>query len=332
MPATCPTTNTTAPVNINTSESWNLPQCTLKCDYKFSYKDSYCSATNMGDYIKLSYDALSSDNVIYNLTKYTVSEIRIYLKSLHKFNDKSNDGEIIIVHRSSTGKAPLLVCVPLTKGSSNSPATGKMKTIIESILTTANRMGGVTGTIPDLKYNLNTIIPKKPFYMYTATEPWSPCSTTMCNYIVFSPSSETNIYIPNNYYDALLRIINAHTYVIKPITDTAKNFLSYNAKGPSSSASSDEIYIDCKPVGASDESKTVVTNTGDSGLDIDSSLNAASILGNIFIQIVIGSIVFVCFILIVTKFLGIAQVKRVAFKGGSGSGIGSWLHTTGAAS
>jgi carbonic anhydrase len=324
-----PCSTATAPVNIDTTKSSNLPQCTLKCEYKFSYKDSYCSATNMGDYIKLSYDALSSDNVIYNLTKYTVAEIRIYCKSLHTFNSNASDGEIIIVHRSSSGKAPLLVCVPLVKGNSNSVATSKIKTIIESINRLANRLNGVTGTIPNLKYNLNTIIPKKPFYMYTATEPWSPCSTSMCNYIVFTPSSETNIYIPDGYYATLLKVINAHAYTVKSITDTAKNFLSYNSKGPFSSATSDEIYIDCQPVGASDESKTVITNTGASPLD--SAVNTASILNNIFIQIIIGSIVFVCFILIISKFLGIAQVKRVATNAFALKG-GSWVYTTGAAS
>jgi hypothetical protein len=324
----CP--KSTAPININTSAT--VVNCTLKCEYKFNYKDSYCSAKNMGEYISLTYDALSSDNVIYNLTKYTVQEIRIYWKSLHTFNGSSADGEIIVIHTSNTGKPPLLVCVPIIRGNSDSVATGKLNTILDNVSDLAQTLNDVTGTIPDLTYNLNSFIPKKPFYMYTATAPYKPCYTQTFNYIVFPPSSDANIYMSQNKYDTILKKVTiAHTYKVKPITNAAKNFLSYNSKGPLA-INSDEIYIDCKPVGESDEKKTVVTNVG-SGLSID--VNAASVFNNIFIQIIIGSLIFVLFILIVSKFLGIAKVKRVvATKGGSGSGtgIGSWLYTTGAAS
>ena len=327
MPTACPNIETTAPININTYE--NYSQCTLKCEYKFNYKDSYCNAINVNDYIKLTYDALSSENVIYNLIKYTVSEIRIYKKSLHTFNGIATDGEMIIVH-TAFGKPHLLVCVPIVIGTSINVATEKLKTIFNVISKQATSINGQTGTIPNLKYNLNSFIPKKPFYMYNATEPWSPCSTQKCNYIVFDPSSETNIYIPLEYFNKLI-VINSHKYTVKPIITESKNFLSFNPDGPSI-VNSDEIYIDCQPVGESDESKTVVTDSEYTGFSSD--INAASVLNNIFVQIVIGSIIFVLFILIVSKFLSIAQVKRITIKGGSnlGSGLGSWFYTTGAAS
>ena len=327
MPAACPNIETTAPIDINTSSE--LPQCTLKCEYKFNYKDSYCNATNMGDYIKLTYDALSSENVIYNLTKYTVQEIRIYKKSLHTFNGTASDGEMIIVHIAS-GKPHLLVCVPIIIGTSTNVATEKLKTILVSISRQASSINGQTGTIPDLKYNLNSFIPKNPFYMYNATESWSPCSTQKCNYIVFNPSYETNIYIPLGHYN-ILNVINSHKYTVKPITNAAKNFLSFNPEGPAS-ISSDEIYIDCQPVGESDNLKTVVTGTESAGITVN--VNAASVFNNIFIQIVVGSILFVLFIWIVSKFLDIAKVKRVTtmLGGGSRTGLGSLFYTTGAAS
>jgi len=324
--STIPCPDATAPVNIDTSAT--VIACTLKCEYKFKYKNSYCSATNMGEYLKLSYDALSSENVIYNLTKYTVKEIRIYWKSLHTFDGKASDGEMIIVHTSSSGKGDLLVCVPIVRGNSNSVATGKLNTILDNVSQTANVINVETGIIPDLTYNLNSFIPKKPFYMYTATEPWSPCSTQKCNYIVFTPSSETNIYINQSSYDNILKkVINENPYKAKLITNVAQNFLSFNSQGPSVGDGDDEIYIDCQPVGASDESKTVVTDTGET---LSSSVNVISLFQNIFIQIVIGSIVFVLFIWIVSKFLDIAKVTRHALKGGSGSD--SWFYTTGAAS
>ena len=119
-------------------------------------------------------------------------------------------------------------------------------------------------------------------------------------------------------------MINEHPYKAKLITDVAQNFLSFNSQGPSVGDGDDEIYIDCQPVGASDESKTVVTDTGET---LSSSVNVISLFQNIFIQIVIGSIVFVLFIWIVSKFLDIAKVTRHASLKG-----GSWFYTTGAAS
>jgi carbonic anhydrase len=326
--STIPCSVATAPVNIDTSVAVN--KCTLKCEYKFNYKDSYCSATNMGEYLKLSYDALSSENVIYNLTKYTVSEIRIYWKSLHTFNGSKSDAEMIIIHTSTYGKPHLLVCVPIVRGNSNSVATGKLNTILDNVAQMATGLNNATGLIPDLKYNLNSFIPKKPFYMYNATESWSPCSTRICNYIVFTPSSDTNIYMNQFNYDNILKkVINAHAYTVKPITSAVKNFLSFNSQGATISNGDDEIYIDCKPVGESDESKTVVTNTGTGDNGLSSNVTPESVFNNIFIQMIVGSFIFVIFILIVAKFLSIAKVTRHnALKGG----YGSWFYTTGAAS
>jgi hypothetical protein len=322
-----PCSTATAPIDITTNPN-GLPQCTLKCEYKFNYKDSYCNVKNMGEYIKLTYDALSSENVIYNLSKYIVKEIRIYKKSLHKFNGTAIDGEMIIVHTSS-GKPDLLVCVPIVIGTATNVATEKLKTILYSVSRHAASIEGQTGIIPDLKYNLNSFIPKKPFYMYTATEPWKPCNANMCYYVVFNPSSETNIYIPIQYYN-VLNVLNVHAYTVKPIIPL-KTFVSFNPNGPLD-INSDEIYIDCQPVGASDELKTVVTDTESSGLT--TNVTTASVFNNIFIQIVVGSIVFVLFIWIVSKFLDIAKVKRVTtmLGGGSRTGIGSLFYTTGAAS
>ena len=51
---------------------------------------------------------------------------------------------------------------------------------------------------------LNFLIPKKPFYSYTGTEPYQPCSEKV-NYVVYD-ASEVYLDIPQNIYDNLKKI------------------------------------------------------------------------------------------------------------------------------
>ena len=101
----CP--NATAPIDISLSKITG--KCDYKCSFSFQYNNSSCIATNRGDYLSLSYDKSSSPPVLYNTAGYDVQEVRIYIPSLHSYNDSKTDGELIIVHTSNTGANPLLV-------------------------------------------------------------------------------------------------------------------------------------------------------------------------------------------------------------------------------
>lgn len=304
-PILCP--DSTAPIDIKTSTA---VKCTLKCEFQFNYKDSHCTVTNRGDYISLSYDTTASGNVVYNLSNYTVREVRIYHKSLHTFDGgQKSDGEMIIIHDSVSGKEPLFVCIPIKKDDSASVATDKLSKILKNVKTLANNSSGTTGIIPDLTYNLNSFVPRKPFYMYIASEPFTPCLKSNTNYVVFPPTSETTVFINKTDYDNILtKVIKQNTYAIK----TNKIVVSYNSKGPVSGKTDDQIYIDCQPVGQSDTTKTVVSNKP----AISSALDTKSALNNMFVQLILGAFVFVLFIMIIYKFLDVVKVKRVSLKGG----------------
>ena len=103
----CPNSNSPIDINIR-SISGN---CDLKCAYNFKYPISSCNATNRGDYLSLSYDAFSNPPATYNTKPYNVTEIRIYIPSLHSFVGKKTAGEIVIIHNSTSGGNSLLVCV-----------------------------------------------------------------------------------------------------------------------------------------------------------------------------------------------------------------------------
>lgn len=294
----CP--NSTAPIDISISTI--IGNCDLKCSYGFHYNNSSCIATNRGDYISMSYDKSSSPPVVYNSLGYDVQEIRLYIPSLHSYDGVKEDGELIIVHTSNTGARPLLVCIPIKSNNTNSVSALLFKTLIDTVSSGAPADGEST-TVNIPKFNLEYLVPKKPFFSYSATEPYQPCSSDV-EYIVFSPL-QSSLDMMSETLTKLQSIITSNPYDIK----SGPN-LFFNDKGPSMSGDgSGEIYIDCQPVGSSDETTEVVTDMGSSPYPETMS----DWLKNPTVQIVLGSLLFIL-ILYIVKYL-LSSIKPA--KGGA---------------
>lgn len=293
----CP--NATAPIDISMSNITG--KCELKCAYSFHYNNSSCYATNRGDYITILYDKSSSPPVVYNSSGYDVQEIRLYTPSLHSYNGSKTDAELIIIHNSNTGSRPLLVCIPVKSNNTSSVSAMFFKTLVDTVASNAPAEDETTSVnIP--KFNLTSLVPKKPFFSYSATEPYQPCSESV-EYVVFSPLQASLDMMPETL-TTLQSIIKSNPYDIK----TGPN-LFYNETGPTSGGSgSGEIYIDCQPVGSSDETTEIVTDMG-------GSLNIWSInelLKNPLVKIILGALLFII-ILYVVKY-GLNMLKPT--KGG----------------
>ena len=269
----CPTA--TAPIDISMSNITG--KCDYKCSYSFSYNNSSCVATNRGDYLSLSYDKSSSPPVLYNSSGYDVQEIRLYIPSLHSYNDSKTDGELVIVHSSNTGAKPLLVCIPIKSNNTSSVSALFFKTVVDTVADSAPSNGEST-TVNIPKYNLSAIVPKKPFFSYSATEPYQPCSSDV-EYIVFDLLQAHLDMMPETL-TKLESIIQSNPYDIK----TGPS-LFYNEKGPGNGSAGNDIYIDCQPVGESDETTDVVTDTGGSSFSewLDSPV----------VKLVLGSLLFI---------------------------------------
>lgn len=279
----CPNSN--SPIDINLQDV--VGKCDLKCAYNFKYPNSSCVVTNRGDYVSISYDAMSVAPVTYNQVGYNVKEVRIYVPSLHSFDGNKVSGEIIIVHTSNKGTKPLLVCVPLLKNSSTSQASTILDNIVNAMGSSATSDGEST-TVNIDDFTLDAFVPKVPFFSYTAIQPYQPC-TGEVDLIVFS--SKTNpCYISDASLTKLTSIIAANAYDIK-----SGPALFYNSKGPGLGGGIDEIYIDCKPVNQSSEMTTTTTgSTQSKPIDFNSIINSP------LFQILIGSLLFI-FIIFVFK-------------------------------
>lgn len=286
----CP--NSTAPIDI--SDSNVAGKCEYKCSYKFHYNDSNCVATNRGNYISISYDKSSTPPVKYNSVGYDVQESRLYIPSLHTYNNSRSDGELVVVHRSNTGSNPLLVCIPIQTNNTSSASALLLETIVATVANNAPSEDEST-TVPISSFNLNAIIPQKPFYSYTATEPYQPCSSET-DYVVFS-TAQVALDMKPSTLQSLQNIIENHPYTV-----ASGPLLFYNEKG-STQGGTGEIYIDCRPVGQTEETTDVITNTGTYNNDID--WNAP------WVRWMFISLAFVMLLLVIHWLLGWASSRKM---------------------
>lgn len=282
--------NATAPIDI--SKDNIVGKCDGKCEFIFQYNDSSCIAINRGDYISLAYDKSSSPPVTYNSSAYDVKEIRIYSPSLHSFNGTKSEGEIIIIHNTFAGANPLLVCVPIKSSNSTDTNSKNLSTIINTVASNAPSVDEKT-TISISNFNLNAFVPKNPFFSYTATEPYQPCNKSKNDYIVYA--SDSSIGLTDSVLSVLKKVITKNAYDIKPSPG-----LYYNEKGPSSKVDSSQIYIDCQPVGHSEEKEVIITNSGSSS----TFFKGENIMQNNIFQVFLGVIIFIVIIYLIQFLMG----------------------------
>jgi len=122
-------------------------------------------------------------------------------------------------------------------------------------------------------FSVSDILPKKPFYTYTSTD-------NIITSIVFDLSNSINISS-----DAFLIILNI-PYELSSTSQTISiSDISINSTGPISTTS-DDIYIDCQPVGVDKVEEVLVPIQG-GGISIMSIVSSDSF---IFIISIIGLI------------------------------------------
>ena len=101
----CPNNEATK-LNTKKEES-----CKENCSFNFSYNpNSSCILTNKGEYLDIKTDG--KNKVTFNNQEITLQSTRLYSPSLHTFNNKHTDAELILKHSGANGKN-ILVSVPI---------------------------------------------------------------------------------------------------------------------------------------------------------------------------------------------------------------------------
>lgn len=260
---------------LNISPKNVAGKCDLKCSYSFKYSESNSTAKNNGIMLKLSYDSTSVSPVIYNKEKYNVSDIIIVSPSMHVFNNAQLPGELIITHTPVKGGNVLKVSIPFKSSSESSNASQILTDIIKKIATNAPSEGDSTNL--NMNFNLQNIVPKKPFFTYTQ-------GTTDC--IVFGELDA--IPLSSKTIETLQQIIKPYQ-VMTPTVD-----LFYNSNGPTSGFQlGDGIYISCQPTGSSAEEIAVEYDKTPSSTTVDFSNILENPTFKLLIVIFTGCVLFV---------------------------------------
>ena len=257
--------------NINISRDNIVGKCDLKCSYNFKYSQSNSTAKNNGINVNLTYDNSSVPPVLYNNEKYNVSKVIIYKPSIHYFNGGKVDGEIAIEHIPIKGGSNLIVCIPIKSSTNSTDASIIINEIIDGVSSNAPAEGESTN-LNISNFNLQNIVPVKPFYSYS--------------------DFKNNDYIIFGILDAIplsLSKLNILGKIIKPFQiSTQGSSLFYNSSGPNTTSIGEGIYISCNPTGASDEEVKVEYEKNTVSYNFSNILESPVM--KIFFQILIGLI------------------------------------------
>lgn len=263
----------TSPRDLTIAKS---SKCHLKCLYFYKYGNSSCNVTNASSYLNIMYDGAS--DVVFNTVKYTPTSIKIFKPSLHTFNGTAAEAEMFIEHDSTQGG--LIVCIPISTGGKQSTGSGLLQSIIED----APSVSDGTVTMNLTNFTANSFIPKSPYFTYTGTMPYATSCTYNYEMLVFPKMAA--IAISQESMESLGKAIT-YSYI-----NTVEGECFFNEKGTNINgfASDNQIFIDCQPVGASDDTVVVTTSTTSesstkSSKDASDAIKAALVM--LFIILVI---------------------------------------------
>jgi carbonic anhydrase len=236
-----------SPINIVNFESLKGKksiQCNpLLCNFYYNFSNCSCLITNKGNYLDINC-CRSSNSLSYNGNDLTIQEVRLYMKSVNKYNDIRYDGELMIFCVGGSKLPSLILCIPIKKDRSwNTPSTKWFSKFSKHIPNDGEKYN-----VNVSNYTLNSVIPQCGFIEYTGALNIPPCNPKG-KVLFFNP--DFAIKIKNKDYDDIKANINrslesTHT----KINNNSDNVL-WNAKGTSGGPGKavknkrDEYILDC---------------------------------------------------------------------------------------
>jgi hypothetical protein len=234
-------------MGVNISQSAIAGTCDNKCSYLIGNYLPIDTFTCLHTQQSININCPSEVSyAIFNQNKFTVSAIQIHTPSLFTYNDTQAPAEIMIAHRGSNPYQELLVFIPIQ--SSSSPPSSTAKAIVENwIQATSTYAPSVNATTSQGidTFNVSDLIPKSSFYYIDINQKVGSAI------IIFNINNA--IIISDDTFSTLSNLI---TPIALTFTQNPSQKLFYNQTGvqlSTSTISSNDIYIDCQPTGASEE-------------------------------------------------------------------------------
>jgi len=276
---------------INISQQNIKGKCDLKCSYNFNYTESNITAKNNGIMITLINDNTNSPPVLYNNQKYNISNIYLVCPSIHLFNGQQMPAEFIIQHSPVSGGNNLDVGIPISSSGESTTASSLLTEIINNISTNAPAVGESTN-LNISNFNLQNIVPRKPFFSYTDN----------------STSTDWIVYGNTNAIPLSSSTIQTLGQIIKPFSiQPTGGDLYYNSKGASIGSSiGDDIYISCQPTGSSSD-ETAVEYEKQTTYDMENFYKNPTVI--LLFQILAACLVFILLFFLINYAFNFLTIK-----------------------
>ena len=282
----------TAPLNIvRNLQTEKL--CKLKCSYQFKYPPTNLQIRNGGYYLYFLPDEVAVPPVVYNDQNYNSHGFVIVQPSLHKFNGKHAQAELIIMHENATGTKQLMVCIPMKSSSTTTDTSAAFFDMIIAEIKRTAPSDGMKTTFINSTFTLNKFIPMAPYFSYKGTNLFdSKCRKksggSELDYIVFHVDNA--ITMGTSAFNSLKSLIpNTQNFGTAVEESDNPSGIFYNPSGPISQTQGD-IYIDCQPTG-DDGEVLVPVRQETSGLLNNGILKI--LFNNGLMQIIVGVIVMI---------------------------------------
>lgn len=240
-------TKNTYPINL--VETKNI--CDITCNLSFNYVKSSINVTNIkGVYLSIIYDQNNKSNVNFSSDIYSPSEIRIFTPSLHKYNGKHADAELIVNHNGNNNKH-LMMCIPIVNKNYLSNSAITLSRIVQDMVNSRLNKYSDNLLINNYTINLNDIIPEKPYYFYEGCSNNDNFFTNSNIKIVsfdntFNNNTSGAIHVDDTFIKNLKKLLVNPNNVSTVSYKSDKLF--YNMNIPNNSQNKkDDIYIDCQP-------------------------------------------------------------------------------------
>ena len=226
--------------------------CDYKCSYAINYSNSTSSLTNMGQYMRITYENTTQNQMMYNSGTYSIESISVYSPSLHLYNGVATDGEICIIHTpNDVGKNVLQVCIPLSTTTLSGQATDGAN-IISNWVSACSSGAAAQNESTNQGINiftLNSLVPISQFYSYTGVNNDNSQTQDFVAYGI-----EEAIYISVETLATLTQMITVPATIIF----AGGSDLFLNKTGTSTNTQGDgQLYIECQPTDESDDTVNV---------------------------------------------------------------------------
>jgi hypothetical protein len=157
--------------------------------------------------------------------------------SLHTYEGKQTDAELLIEHMPELVGNPLTICIPLSTTASSYNGFGELLMSVLSKIPNKN-----DSTTSNIEFNVQEFIPNKSFFTYTD-------KSQHMDYILFS------VWDARGISSASLETLRS---IIKPYgTTVSDEKLYYNEGGANQVELGGGMYISCQPTGNSEDTTEV---------------------------------------------------------------------------